>query len=175
MYPHAPLWDLKPCCDLSPPTPLRPALARIELKVFSAKENGKACVLHSLPCEHRMKTLFNKEHGRVYNDATFATVSQQTESHLSHTECRWDLFFPLANIRFWQSVYMRPIHHWIFQLHLHYSGSWLQITSVKKTQSLMLLSVRVWTHCVHWEQTELGLSDCSLTCSCCIKEIIFFM
>lgn len=47
MYPHAPLWDLKPCCDLSPPTPSRPALAGIELKVFSTTENGNACALHS--------------------------------------------------------------------------------------------------------------------------------
>lgn len=41
-YPHAQLWYLKPCCDLSPPTPLCSAFAGTELTVFSTKENGKS-------------------------------------------------------------------------------------------------------------------------------------
>lgn len=38
-----------------------------------------------LPCKHSTKTLVKKQY-RVYYDATFATVSQQTKSHLPHIQ-----------------------------------------------------------------------------------------
>lgn len=128
----------------------------------------------TLLCKHSMKSL-NKEHSRVYNDETFATVSQQTDSHLSHTECRWDLSFPL----------LLPIlgsgnSYTCGQTITGYS-SCTCITQdlgsrshlLKRHRVVLLLSLQVQTHRVHSEQTGLCLSECSMTYSCSTIYIFF--
>lgn len=172
MYPHAGLWDLKPCCDLSPPNPLHSAFAGRELKVFSRKENGKSLCAAPSPASTAWRLLTKNMAEFIMMRHLLLWVNRLSRTcHIQNAGGTFPLLLPMLGSG---NPYTRG------QIITGYS-SCTCITQdlgtrsqLLKRHSLMFLSLHVRTYRVHWEQTELCLSDWSLTYSCGIKEMIFF-